>query len=74
LKSLVAGLSAVRPRRLILQLPFFNAPEKRYNLCMQIALYTMRFLELLFFAGLAGSAVVVLISFFEDGKELFGDE
>ncbi len=41
---------------------------------MQIALYIMRFLELLFFAGLAGSAVVVLISFFEDGKELFGDE
>lgn len=34
----------------------------------------MRLLEVLFFVGLVGSAVVVLISFVEDGKELFGDE
>jgi hypothetical protein len=27
-----------------------------------------------FFIGLAGSAVVVLISFVEDGKELFGED
>jgi len=34
----------------------------------------MKILEVLFFAGLAGSAVVVLISFVEDGKELFGKD
>jgi len=28
----------------------------------------------MFFVGLAGSAVVVLISFVEDFKELFGEE
>ena len=28
----------------------------------------------LFFFGMAGSAVVVLVSFLEDLKELFGDE
>jgi hypothetical protein len=41
---------------------------------MHIATYGMRLLELLFFVGLVGSAVVVLISFVEDGKELLGDE
>ncbi|MGP8174868.1 MAG: hypothetical protein ACLP7O_10015 [Terracidiphilus sp.] len=34
----------------------------------------MRVLEVMFLVGLAGSAVVVLISFFEDGKELFGKD
>ena len=34
----------------------------------------MRVLEWTFFVGLAGSAVVVIISFIEDAKELFGDE
>lgn len=29
---------------------------------------------IMFFVGLAGSAVVVLISFVEDFKELFGDD
>jgi hypothetical protein len=41
---------------------------------MQIAIIGMRLLEVMFFVGLLGSAVVVLISFVEDGKELFGDE
>jgi hypothetical protein len=31
-------------------------------------------LEVMFFVGLAGSSVVVLISFWEDGKELFGKD
>jgi hypothetical protein len=31
-------------------------------------------LETMFFVGLAGSTVVVIISFIEDAKELFGDE
>ena len=41
---------------------------------MPIATFAIRLLELMFFVGLAGSAVVVLISFFEDAKELIGDE
>ena len=34
----------------------------------------MRVLEASFFIGLVGSSVVVLISFIEDGKELFGKD
>jgi hypothetical protein len=41
---------------------------------MNIELIGMRILEVLFFGGIVGSAVVVLISFIEDGKELFGKE
>jgi len=55
-------------------------PESRYNLFMhlsvfaQMAIVAMRILEIMFFVGLAGSTVVVLISFAEDGKELFGKD
>ena len=41
---------------------------------MLLATLGVRLLEILFFAGLVGSTIVVLISFIEDGKELFGDE
>ena len=41
---------------------------------MLLALFAMRLLEAMFFVGLMGSAVVVLISFVEDGKELFGKD
>ena len=41
---------------------------------MILAILGIRLLEVMFFTGLAGSAVVVVISFIEDGKELFGDE
>jgi len=41
---------------------------------MGLALFTMRLLTVLFFVGLVGSAVVVIISFIEDGKELFGKD
>ncbi|MGA3080229.1 MAG: hypothetical protein ABSD44_02470 [Terracidiphilus sp.] len=34
----------------------------------------MRVLEAMFFVGLVGSTVVVIISFVEDGKELFGKD
>jgi len=34
----------------------------------------MRILEVMFFLGIAGSTIVVLISFVEDGKELFGGD
>lgn len=32
----------------------------------------MRIMEAMFFLGLVGAAIVVIISFVEDGKELFG--
>jgi len=41
---------------------------------MQIAVFLMRMLEVMFFVGLVGSSIVVLISFFEDAKELFGED
>ena len=41
---------------------------------MVLAALGIRILEAMFFLGLVGSAVVVLISFFEDGKELFGKD
>jgi len=39
-----------------------------------LALFGMHLLEIAFFVGLVGSSVVVLISFVEDGKELFGKD
>jgi len=41
---------------------------------MAIAVLAMRVLEVMFFVGLVGSSVVVIISFIEDGKELFGKD
>jgi hypothetical protein len=41
---------------------------------MIFAIAAIRVLEVMFFLGMIGSAVVVLISFFEDGKELFSKE
>jgi hypothetical protein len=41
---------------------------------MSLAILSMRVLEVMFFVGLAGSAVVVLISFVEDGIELLGKD
>jgi hypothetical protein len=41
---------------------------------MGFAVFAMRLLEVMFFAGLAGSAVVVAISFIEDAKELIGKD
>jgi hypothetical protein len=41
---------------------------------MVLAIIGMRLLELMFFLGLAGSAIVVLISFVEDTRELFGKD
>ena len=37
-----------------------------------LILFGMRLLEVMFFVGIAGSAVVVLITSFEDMYELFG--
>jgi hypothetical protein len=41
---------------------------------MLLAIVAMRLLDVMFFTGLLGSAVVVLISFIEDGIELFGKD
>jgi hypothetical protein len=48
--------------------------ETGYNFPMILATLAMRILETMFFVGLTGSSVVVLISFIEDGKELFGED
>lgn len=41
---------------------------------MAIALLAMHVLEVMFFVGLVGSSIVVIISFVEDAFELFGKE
>jgi hypothetical protein len=41
---------------------------------MIFGILLMRVLEVLFFVGMAGSAVVVAISFVEDARELFGED
>ncbi len=48
--------------------------DSGYNRRMSFAIVAMRILEGMFFVGLAGSAIVVIISFIEDGKELFGED
>ena len=47
-------------------------PLSRVTLfAMSLVLFGMRLLEVLFFVGIAGSAVVVVIATWEDMKELF---
>jgi hypothetical protein len=41
---------------------------------MHILGFFVILLEIMFFVGLAGSSIVVIISFIEDGKELFGKD
>jgi len=41
---------------------------------MAVGVFVIRLMELLFFVGLVGSGIVVLISFVEDGKELIGKD
>lgn len=41
---------------------------------MAFAIFGIRVLEVMFFVGMVGSSVVVLISFVEDAKELFGKD
>lgn len=41
---------------------------------MLLAVIAIRLLEIMFFVGMAGSAVVVFISFAEDAIELFGED
>jgi len=51
-----------------------GVPKRATILAMPILEFFMHVLEIMFFVGLAGSSVVVIISFFEDGKELFGKD
>jgi hypothetical protein len=44
------------------------------NMILTLGNVAIHVMELLFFLGLVGSAVVVLISFIEDGRELFGKD
>jgi hypothetical protein len=39
---------------------------------MALGLFAMHVLEVMFFVGMAGSAIVIVISFVEDIHELFG--
>jgi hypothetical protein len=48
--------------------------KARYNCRMYLAKIAINILDTMFFVGLVGSAVVVIISFIEDGKELFGKD
>ncbi len=41
---------------------------------MIFTIFAMRVLEVMFFTGLVGSTIVVLISFVEDAKELVGED
>ena len=41
---------------------------------MDFGLIAMHVLEVMFFIGMAGSAIVVVISFVEDLHELFGED
>jgi hypothetical protein len=41
---------------------------------MDFGLIAMHVLEVMFFIGMAGSAIVVVISFVEDLRELFGED
>jgi hypothetical protein len=47
-------------------------PKQATIQIMFLAIFAMRVLEAMFFLGLAGSTLVVIISFIEDAKELFG--
>jgi hypothetical protein len=42
----------------------------RYTSSMSVVLFGMRLLEVMFFVGIAGSAIVVVIASAEDMKEL----
>jgi hypothetical protein len=41
---------------------------------MALGLFAMHVLEVMFFVGMAGSSIVIIISFIEDAQELFGED
>ena len=55
-------------------LPMETFANREYNIFMFLGLLAMHILEVMFFVGMAGSAIVVVISFIEDAQELFGED
>ena len=55
-------------------LPVETFANREYNTDMFLGLLAMHILEVMFFVGMAGSAIVVVISFIEDAQELFGED
>ena len=51
-----------------------RVPKHATIMPMPVAVFAIRLLTWMFLVGLVGSTVVVLISFVEDGKELFGKD
>jgi hypothetical protein len=60
-------------RRYLRQRPFaiLQAGWGTIRVGMALAILLMRFLEIVFFTGVAGSVIVVILSFIEDFHELF---
>ena len=54
-------------------LAYYETQKAIQSMCMWIAIFFMRLFEFMFFAGIAGSAVVVVISFIEDLQLLVGE-
>ena len=54
-------------------LAYYETEKAIQSMCMWIAIFFMRLFEFMFFAGIAGSAVVVVISFIEDLQLLVGE-
>ena len=52
----------------------FGGAKRGTILDMPIFEFFIVLLEVMFFVGLSGSSIVVIISFIEDGKELFGKD
>jgi hypothetical protein len=50
-----------------------KAGNEIQSCCMWVAIFFMRLFEVMFFAGIAGSSVVVVISFIEDLQLLVGE-
>ena len=50
----------------------YRTPDTMEGMLL-VAVFFMRLIEIVFFAGIAGSAVVVVISFVEDVHELLGE-
>ena len=48
-----------------------TSPAFSYTSSMSVILFGMRLLEVMFFVGIAGSAIVVVIATWEDMQELF---
>lgn len=60
--------------RVLAEIAMGRNGKRGYNRHMILARFAMRVAEILFLFGLGGSAIVVIITFVEDARELFGKE